>query len=157
MLILILFQIAKVALGDFAFYESRFALQQLRFDHEKKQDESAESLHIMDQCAFVMPVSIGLDKNSPLKPRMDALILRILEVGLVQKWLAEAMMGFRSSVEEPPPEAVMNFGKFYSGLVVLAIGYTLSLLAFAAEKAYFRFVVQKHPNYDRLCGKIVAN
>lgn len=110
----------------------------------------------MEQCAFVVPISIGLDKNSPLKQRMDELILRIVEVGLVQKWLTEAMMDFRSSIEEPPAEAVMNFGKFYTGLVVLGVGYALALITFAAEKAYFRFVVEANPNYDRFYGKIIA-
>lgn len=153
---LISFQIDKVALGDFAFFESQYALQQLRFDHEEKQTESAQSLHIMEQCAFVVPISIGLDKNSPLKHRMDGLILRLVEVGLVRKWLTEAMMDFRSSIEEPPAEAVMNFGKFYTGLVVLGVGYALALIAFAAEKAYFRFVVETNPNYDRFYGKIIA-
>lgn len=110
----------------------------------------------MEQCAFVVPISIGLDKNSPLKHRMDALILRIVEVGLVQKWLTDSLMDFRSSIEEPPAEAVMNFGKFYTGLVVLGVGYVSALITFAAEKAYFKFVVQSNPNYDRFYGKIIA-
>lgn len=32
------------------------------------------NLHIMEECALKMPIAIGMEKNSPLKPRVDNLV-----------------------------------------------------------------------------------
>lgn len=75
--------ITRVINGTFAYYESTYFLQHMRALTEireknlrqNKSQESAESfqlnLHIMEECAVTMPVSIGMDKNSPLKSEVD--------------------------------------------------------------------------------------
>lgn len=111
----------------------------------------------MEQCAIVIPVSIGLGKNSPLKDQMDKYIRRTIEGGLVKKWLTNAIKSFESSIESQPEEAIMSLRKFYGALVALGCGYVLAFLAFIIEKAYWKFVVEKHPNYDKYCGNIIAD
>lgn len=44
----------------------------------------------MSDCIISTPVSIGLERNSPLKPRVDRFIQRVVEVGLVTKWLSDS-------------------------------------------------------------------
>lgn len=102
-----------------------------------------------------IPISVGLDKNSPFKERIDKLIRRLIEGGFIQKWLMQAIKRFESSVEPPPPEALMDLRKFYGALVALGCGYFLALLAFITEKAYWRFVVERHPHYDKYYRQII--
>lgn len=118
--------------------------------------ESAQKLHIMDECAVNIPISLGLEKNSPLKEQMDKHIRRLIESGLIQKWLIQAVKRFESSVEPPPPEAVMNLKKFYGALVALGCGYALAFAAFVMEKTYWHVVVERHPHYDKYYGRIIV-
>lgn len=55
----------------------------------------SRELHIMSDCIISMPISIGLEKNSPLKPRIDEFIQRVVEAGLVLKWLDDVMADTR--------------------------------------------------------------
>ncbi|KAJ8912928.1 hypothetical protein NQ315_017258 [Exocentrus adspersus] len=87
-----------VADASFAFYENTYFLKealvkrQLRFqslssrNFTSNQTEEAKnlakqdrSLHIMKDCIINMPISIGLQKNSPIKPRLDKVIRVVLE------------------------------------------------------------------------------
>lgn len=142
--------------GDFAYFENKYTLQELRFQHEEEKKESAQKLHIMEECTVNIPISLGLEKNSPLKEQMDKHIRRLIEGGLIQKWLMQAIKRFESSVEPPPLEAVMNLRKFYGAIVALGCGYALALMAFFMEKVYWQFVVQRHPHYDKYYGKIIV-
>lgn len=148
-------QITRVAEGGFAYFENQFTLQQLRFDEENFKASARQNLHIMEQCTVNIPVSIGLEKNSPLKEQMDKYIRWAIEGGLIQKWLLQATKSFESSIEPPPAEALMDLKKFYGALVALGCGYVLALIALAGEAAYWRFVIEKHPHYDKYFRKIV--
>lgn len=110
----------------------------------------------MNECAINMPISIGLDKNSPLKEQIDKNIRWAIEGGLIQKWMMQATKSFESSIELSPPEALMDLKKFYGALFALACGYALALIAFAIEKIYWKLVVERHPNYDKYYGNIKA-
>lgn len=139
-----------MAEGDFAYFENQLTLQQLRFKHENSQARSSKkNLHIMDECAVNIPISVGLEKNSPLKTQIDKYIRWAVEGGLIQKWLMAATKDFESSIEPPPAEALMDLKKFYGALVALGCGYALGLVAFTVEIIYWKLVVEKHPNYDK--------
>lgn len=153
-LLSVLFKIKRVADGDFAYFENSHTLQELRFNHEANL--SVQNLHIMEECAINIPISIGLEKNSPLKEQMDKYIRRAIEGGLIQQWLKGATKSFESSIEPPPAEALMDLKKFYGGLIALGCGYALALVAFVAEKAYWKFYIERHPNYDKYHGKIIS-
>lgn len=94
--------IEKVANGSFCYYENSYFLQYARvkrqiFEKEKKRNETANNrsskhnLHIMEECIINMPIALGMEKNSPLKPKVDILIRRMIEIGLVKKWLNDVM------------------------------------------------------------------
>jgi hypothetical protein len=100
----------------------------------------------MDQCVLSMPVSIGLNKNSPLKPLVDEFVRRATEGGLVHRWLMNSVKSFESSIEPPPQEALMDLKKFYGALVALGCGFTLAIIAFTLEKAYWQLFVKNRAN-----------
>jgi len=150
-------KIEKVAEGSFAYFENSLTLQRLRHNHERKQQQEAkQNLHIMEQCAINMPISIGLDKNSPLKERIDCFIRMAIEGGLINKWLKEATKDFASSVEPPPEEAKMDLKKFYGAIVALLCGHFLAIIALLTEIVYWKYAVERHPNYDKYYKRVVA-
>lgn len=59
--------------------------------HQSDEEAGKHNLHIMSDCIISMPISIGLEKNSPLKPRIDEFIQRVVEAGLIHKWLDDVM------------------------------------------------------------------
>lgn len=74
--------VTRVINGTFAYYESTYFLQHmralteireknLRTNKSQNSDTFKLNLHIMEECAVTMPVSIGMDKNSPLKSDVD--------------------------------------------------------------------------------------
>ena len=65
-----------------------------------KSTQTGLSLHIMSQCSVHMPISIGLEKNSPLRPNCDKYLRRLIEAGLITKWLTDTMQNFEKSQEE---------------------------------------------------------
>lgn len=103
----------------------------------------------MEECAIHMPISIGLDKNSPLKPRMDKLLRRIIEAGLVSKWLADSIQNLDFTNEVDSQDALINLKKLYGVLVALGIGFATATLALISELLYFRYFVQKKPVFNR--------
>lgn len=121
----------------------------MRFYHDQIEANKLKYLHIMEECAINMPVSIGLEKNSPLKVRVDDLLRQITEAGLVSKWLADSVQRFDASVEEPPQEALMDLKKLYGVLIALAIGFGMATLVLIAEILYWKFVTKKNPLYDK--------
>ncbi|KAG5679632.1 hypothetical protein PVAND_009190 [Polypedilum vanderplanki] len=150
--------IARVEKGEFAYFESSVELKRLRFEYEKKQSNKLlQSLHIMEECVINMPISIGLDKNSPLKKKMDQLIRYAMEGGLIIKWFKDAIKNFESSIEESPAEALMDLKKFYAALVVLFTGYLISLITFIMEIVYWKYFIQRHPQFDKYFGRIITD
>lgn len=146
--------VQRVVDGEFALFESEHILQELRSKHETKTsrrtaDKETDTLHIMEQCAIYMPIAVGLERNSPLRHRVDVLLRRMIEAGLTSKWLQEARRGYAASVEEEPQEALMELRKLYGGLVALGIGWALAGGALLAEVMYWRFVVMRRPDFDR--------
>lgn len=77
--------IDRVANGTFGYYENAYLLRHARAkriifeeDNRKKNTSKGDdgstvryNLHIMDECVVYMPIALGLEKNSPLKPHVD--------------------------------------------------------------------------------------
>jgi hypothetical protein len=160
--------VERVAKGEFAYYENIYFLQYLRVrrqhlvkevgtktDVNTDQETRGErNLHIMLDCVIHMPISIGLQKNSPLKPHMDRFLRRIVEAGLVKKWLKDVMLNIVSAdnteeEEEDSHKPLMNLHKLYGAFVALGAGYLISLCALAGEKIHWQCVVKKSPMYDK--------
>ncbi|GJQ83352.1 hypothetical protein Trydic_g18137 [Trypoxylus dichotomus] len=145
--------VERIAQGKFAFYENVYFLKEASVVRQlqvqsldllkqseiqlKGFDKGDRKLHIMKDCIISMPVSIGLQKNSPIKPRVDKYIRRVLEAGLIKKWLDDVMQPtlnaeIPNSLETV--KALMNMQKFIGAIVALFIGYFVKEVEFLAEK-----------------------
>jgi len=121
----------------------------------------------MKECVLYMPVVLAMEKNSALKPRVDASIQHLAEggqhsvfesclnliyhltssTGLIAKWLKDAIEHLPAEALAQQ-EALMNIQKFWSSFVALLIGYVISMLTLLAERWHFKHIVMKHPMYD---------
>lgn len=156
--------IEKVANGSFGYYENEFFLRSIhteKYTLEKKQENNTpnnrtsdmkHNLHIMKTCIINMPISLGMDKNSPLKPYVDLWVRRMMEVGLVNKWLSDVIYPLRlteKQQEKISEKALVNLHKLYGALVALSIGYFFSLLTLLCEILHWKYIVLNNPKYDK--------
>ncbi|XP_032687660.1 glutamate receptor ionotropic, NMDA 3A-like isoform X2 [Odontomachus brunneus] len=156
--------INRVANGTFCYYENSYLLRHVRakqiFEKGRKKNKSEETsgsiikynLHIMEECIVHMPIALGLEKNSPLKPHVDILVGRMMEIGLVEKWLSDVMEWSKiteSRQESDSEEGLVDLPKLHAAFVALAIGYFFSSVALLAEILYWKYVVLKDPTYDK--------
>uniref|UniRef100_A0A182YGS4 Ionotropic glutamate receptor L-glutamate and glycine-binding domain-containing protein n=1 Tax=Anopheles stephensi TaxID=30069 RepID=A0A182YGS4_ANOST len=139
--------VEKVSEGMYAYYENIYLLRQLR--STRKSEKARQTLHIMQECAVHMPISIGLEKNSPLKHQVDRHVRALIEGGLTIKWLSDAIERFQSNIEIPPQEATIDLKKMYAGFVALGFGYAAAVFAFIAEKLYWRYYIETNPSFDK--------
>ncbi|XP_050079121.1 uncharacterized protein LOC126565964 [Anopheles maculipalpis] len=139
--------VEKVSEGMYAYYENIYLLRQLRAT--RKSEKARQTLHIMQECAVQMPISIGLEKNSPLKHQVDRHVRALIEGGLTRKWLSNAIERFQSNIEIPPQEAIIDLKKMYAGIAALCIGYVLAVFAFITEKIYWRYYIETNPSFDK--------
>ncbi|KAK0174937.1 hypothetical protein PV327_010640 [Microctonus hyperodae] len=112
----------------------------------------AKNLHIMKECVILMPISIGMNRNSPLKPQVDQLVRNVVESGLVEKWLSDVMEWSKIAeirYESDAPKALVDLYKLYGALIALGIGYLLGFISLIAENLYWKYVVMKNPAYDK--------
>lgn len=157
----------RVARGEFAYYENIYFLKAasvkraLSVQSAKSRDvnyvDTDRNLHIMSTCVIKMPISLGLQKNSPIKSKVDTFIRRVIEGGFVKKWLNDVMQTTLTSSMHLDPEgkmALMTLEKLYAGIGALLIGYLISSLALGVEMSYWHFVVKKHPNFDKYSNRI---
>lgn len=105
----------------------------------------------MSNCIINMPISLGLQKNSPIKPAVDRFLRRVIEAGLVKKWLNDVMLdtitlGIPQQTEEV--KAVMDLKKLYGAFVVLVAGYIFSIITLLLKISYWYGVVKKDPLFD---------
>lgn len=77
---------------------------------------------------------------------------RAIEVGLVQKWLKDAMEWSKiveMRQENESEKATANLRKLQGALVVLAAGYTLGFFALFAEILHWKYIVTRNPLFDK--------
>lgn len=113
--------------------------------------KNERNLHIMIDCVINMPISIGLQKNSPLKPRADKFLRQVIEAGLIEKWLTDVMAPTLNAEiqQDDKTKALMSLKKLYGALVTLVIGYGISILILIGELIHWHFYVKKKPYFDK--------
>ncbi|THK33101.1 glutamate receptor U1 [Diachasma alloeum] len=156
--------VARVANGTFGYYDNIQTLQEARAKRQlleemrKKKSTREEkviddrNLHVMSECVIYMPISIGMDRNSPLKPQVDEIVRRVVEAGFVEKWLSDVTEWSKITElkdESPAAKATVNLHKLHGALVALGIGYFLGFLALIIEKIQWKYFVMKDPAFDK--------
>ncbi|XP_076380939.1 ionotropic receptor 68a [Megalopta genalis] len=155
--------IERVANGSFCYYENSYFLRNARVKKQVCEKEqmskgiskdiaSKHNLHIMEECAVNMPIALGMEKNSPLKPRVNTLIRRIIETGLVEKWLSDVMEWSKITEirqETESEKAVVNLHKLQGAFIAITIGYCLAFMVLIGEILYWKYVTLKDPEFDK--------
>ncbi|KZC14210.1 Glutamate receptor, ionotropic kainate 3 [Dufourea novaeangliae] len=155
--------IEKVANGSFSYYENSYFHRYARVKRqilEKEQKENRttmnmslkHNLHIMEECAINMPVALGMEKNSPLKPHVDTLIRRVIETGLVEKWLSDVMEWSKITEirqETESEKALVNLHKLQGAFIAVVAGYILAFIVLIGEILYWKHVILKDPKFDK--------
>ncbi|XP_046382294.1 glutamate receptor ionotropic, kainate glr-3 [Ischnura elegans] len=136
---------ARVARGRYAFYENKYWLRAARASYQLSSssgDAGGYGLHVMRDCALSLPVALGLAPGSPLKGRVDRLLRRMAEAGLVARWTALAMRSTacaerRSMLASTSNQgALVDLKRLFGAVVALASGLALAAVALAAERAW---------------------
>lgn len=83
--------VAGVANGSFSYYENIYVLQRERVKRQILEAELQKNgsqdmmhkiqdhnLHVMEECVINAPVSLGMDKHSPLKYHVDRIVSILL-------------------------------------------------------------------------------
>ena len=110
----------------------------------------------MESCIVSIPISIGFKRNSPLKPILDHHIRRIIQSGLIHKWIKDfgnprnaKNQHDRESVQDrSTDQAVMNFRKFVMVIVWFVTGLTVATMVLVIEIVYWHRAVKVRPNFD---------
>ncbi|KAF7989916.1 hypothetical protein HCN44_008590 [Aphidius gifuensis] len=151
--------IARVAAGKFGYYENIYFLQVARakrqvLESERKKQAIKQNqrlvvdneLHIMQECVISMPISIGMDRNSPLRPQVDNIIKNIIETGLVEKWLSDVMEWSKIAEiksETDTPKATINIHKLSGAFFALVTGYFFGMILVIIENFYWKYIATK--------------
>lgn len=89
----------------------------------------------------------------------DKYIRRVLEAGLIKKWIADVMQKIHnmevSTDNSDSSKALMNLRKFSGALVALGIGYFLSIMVLIGEIIYFHYVIKKNPHFNKYSRNIL--
>lgn len=161
--------IERVSKGDFALYENAFYLKHATVKQQSKENTNSSDikendggdyrgLHIMENCVINMPISIGLQKNSPIIKRVNKYIRRVIEAGLVKKWLDDVMqktLNSEKSTSNESTKTLMSLRKMFGAFFALFIGYFFSVTILIAEQFYFIFYIKKHPRFDKFSKQII--
>ncbi|CAG5051011.1 unnamed protein product [Parnassius apollo] len=160
--------VQRIVHGDLAYYNSKNFLKYLSVKRKnvnvnmnidnstmngtktQVNTEMERNLHIMTDCVVNIPVSIGFHKNSPLKPLADVYLRRIVEVGLVEKWLNDVMYHIKSlERNEEEIKALMNLQKLHGAFIALAVGYFISMVCLIWEYIHWNYIVKRDPYFDK--------
>lgn len=143
--------------GKFAYFENEYFLRELYQKHgAEKLNNAQKPLHVMKECTINMPISIGLAKNSPLKPEVDKLLRRMIEAGLVSKWLSDSTQNFDDDDETGAQDALITLKKMYGGVVALGVGFLAASMVLICEILYFRYWVQRKLRL-KIKKKLISN
>lgn len=89
---------------------------------------------------------------------MDKIIRRIVEAGLIKKWMDDVMQTTMNKhlqlYNSEGSKALMNMKKFSGALIALSIGYVLSIITLAVELIYFYYFTIKNPYYNKYSRQI---
>ena len=129
--------------SSFAFINSKQSLQYLVATNFTDW-RGAEMMHVSRECYIPFSVALGLPKYSPLTDKLNRLIRRSIEAGLVEKmfgdvlWGVRHQQGRRAAAQRHDTALALNISHVQAPLGLLVIGLLVSLLALATEVLWAR-------------------
>lgn len=88
-------------------------------------------VHIVKEMATSYPTMSFLRKNTPLEPRINVLISRLVESGLVEKWYTDlTFVGLKRLGDAPQVLTMYNLSGIF---LAQSIGLSVSFLIFLLE------------------------
>lgn len=101
-------------------------------------------------------VAMMTQKNFHLLGRMNSIIRRVMEFGLIQKWDKDSDVMQKQSEGEDDGLVVLTVGHIAGALIIMSVGYMLALVTFIAELVVNCRMLQAHHNWLwRLCDKFL--
>lgn len=108
-------------------------------------------------------VSMMTQKNFHLLGKMNSIIRRVMEFGLIQKWDkdSDVMQQLKLKKESDDSDddeglVVLTVGHIAGSLIIMGVGYFLAMLTFIAELVVNCRMLQAHHNWLwRLCDRFL--
>lgn len=108
-------------------------------------------------------VAMMTQKNFHLLGRMNSIIRRVMEFGLIQKWEkdSDVMQQLKLKIgsddsDEDEGLVVLTVGHIAGAMILMGVGYFLALLTFIAELVVNCKMLQAHHNWLwRLCDRFL--
>lgn len=108
-------------------------------------------------------VAMMTQKNFHLLGRMNSIIRRVMEFGLIQKWEkdSDVMQQLKLKIgsddsDEDEGLVVLTVGHIAGAMILMGVGYALALLTFIAELVVNCKMLQAHHNWLwRLCDRFL--
>ena len=105
----------------------------IRYPMNKKENPP---FHLMRECMLPTRSSFGLQKNSPLKPYLDKMIVRFIETGLVKyhrSQFVKKMRGFQGTLSTSKELVPFTLNNLQGAFYLFTCGVALSSLIFLLE------------------------
>ncbi|XP_068218796.1 ionotropic receptor 21a-like isoform X2 [Palaemon carinicauda] len=96
-----------------------------------------ETLHVMEECFLPFQIGMALPKKAPYKPNFDNVITKIVEAGLVRKWLRDIIATSQrrgGGIEtEDRDGSALTLNNLQGAWLLLGSGILISLVMFIME------------------------
>lgn len=128
-------------------YENRHNGTVRYFEHTNNKGSNIffQMVHIVKEMATSFPTMAFLRKNTPLEPRINVLISRLVESGLVEKWYTD--LTFVSSKRLVDVPQVLKMHNLSGIFLAQSIGLSVSVLIFLLEILISRYMQISDANF----------
>ncbi|XP_069942931.1 ionotropic receptor 21a-like [Cherax quadricarinatus] len=143
--------ILLTAQGKYAMMENRQFLQYVIATNYTNQF-GEETLHVMKECFLPFRIGMAMPKQAPYKPNFDIIVTRVVEAGLVGKWLREVLFMSRrrgSTAAQDTTNTAFTLDNLQGAWLLLGSGLLISLVVFLLEVmvGYFCPSKESYPEY----------
>ncbi|CAL4065972.1 unnamed protein product [Meganyctiphanes norvegica] len=100
-------------------------------------------LYMAKEGTMITPLGMVFPKGSPLKPKVDSILYRLRESGLMDEWVRREVTNItqcmrRPGQDEQNQERPLNFEDCYGIFALLGIGYLSATTCFLFELFFIK-------------------